>query len=252
MTLLTHFARPGFPMRTKRVSSMALVLLASSAVGAAAPHAGVDGSISGTVTFTGTPPKMRPIDMAKEPSCEKQHPTPVMTETVVTGPGNTLENVVVYVSAGDQPAPAPTETVRYDQKGCEYLPHVAVVRVGQSLEIYNDDQTSHNIHPLAKINAEWNKSQPPGSPPLKATYEKPEFISVKCNVHPWMHGIFAVLNTAHFATTAGGGKYTIQGLPPGKYTITAWHERFGTQTQDVTVSGTETAKADFVFKALPY
>jgi len=238
-------------MRTKPVASLALVLLTSSAMGAAAPHERVDGSISGTVTFTGTPPKMRPIDMAKEPSCEKQHPTPVMTETVVTGPGNTLENVVVYVSTGDQPGAAPSEPVRYDQKGCEYIPHVAVLHVAQPLEIYNDDQTSHNIHPLAKTNPEWNKSQPPGSPPIKASYDKPEFIAVKCNVHPWMHGYFVVLNSSHFGRTGEGGKYTIQGLPPGKYTITAWHERFGTQTQDVTV-GAEAAKADFVFKALPY
>ena len=236
-------------MRTKHVASFALLALAASTIAAGpAPRAG---SVSGTVTFTGTPPKMMKIDMAKEPSCEKQHPTPVMTESVVTGPGSTLANVVVYVSAGDQPGPAPTATVRYDQKGCEYIPHVAVMHVGQPLEIYNNDQTSHNIHPLAKANPEWNKSQPAGSPPIKATYDKPEFIAVKCNVHPWMHGYFAVLATAHFATSDGNGKFTIPDLPPGKYTLIAWHERFGTQTQEVTVGESE-AKADFVFKALPY
>ena len=238
-------------MRTKHVASLSLALLASAIMGAGPPHTHTAGGVSGTVTFTGTPPKMRPIDMAKEPSCAAQHPTPVMTEAVVTGPGNTVANVVVYVSAGDQPAPAPTEVVRYDQKGCEYIPHVAALRVGQPLEIYNNDQTSHNIHPLAKVNPEWNKSQPPGTPPLKALYDKPEFIAVKCNVHPWMHGYFAVLNTSHFAVTGEGGKYTLPDLPPGKYTITVWHEQFGTQSQEVTV-GAETATANFVFKALPY
>ena len=78
-------------------------------------------------------------------------------------------------------------------------PHVAVMQAGQPLEIYNDDKTSHNIHPLAKVNAEWNKSQPPGTPPIHASYDKPEFIAVKCNVHPWMHGYFAVLSTSHYA-----------------------------------------------------
>jgi plastocyanin len=238
-------------MSTKHVASIALLVLAASTSAAGPAPAPRAGGISGSVTFTGTPPKMMKIDMAKEPSCEKQHPTPVMTESVVTGAGSTLANVVVYVSAGDQPGPAPTGTVRYDQKGCEYVPHVAVLHVGQPLEIYNDDQTSHNIHPLAKANAEWNKSQPAGSPPIKATYDKPEFIAVKCNVHPWMHGYFAVLGTTHFATTDGNGKFTIPDLPPGKYTLIAWHERFGTQTQEVTVGGGE-AKADFVFKALPY
>lgn len=238
-------------MRTKHISSLVLVVLASSSIGAAAPHERAAGAISGTVTFTGTPPKMHPIDMAKEPSCEKQHATPVLTENVVTGPGNTVQNVVVYISAGDQASAAATDVVRYDQKGCEYVPHVAVLQVGQTLEIYNNDQTSHNIHPLATVNPEWNKSQPPGTPPLKATYDKPEFIAVKCNVHPWMHGYFAVLSTSHYALTGNDGSFSLKGLPPGKYTVTAWHERFGTQSQEVTV-GAETATANFVFKALPY
>jgi len=240
-------------MRIKHIASLSLVAASAATMGAVpAPEHLAAAAISGTVTFTGTPPKMRPIDMAKEPSCQQQHPTPVMTETIVAGPGNTVANVVVYITAGAESGPVPTTPVRYDQKGCEYVPHVAVLQVGQPLEVYNDDQTSHNIHPLAKVNPEWNKSQPPGSPPLKATYDKPEFIAVKYNVHPWMPGYFAVLSTSHSAVTDGNGKFSIEGLPPGKYTLTAWHERFGTQSQEVTVSGSETAKADFVFKALPY
>jgi plastocyanin len=239
-------------MQTTYLSSLGLALVAAFAMGARSGPATNAGTISGTVTFTGTPPKMRPIDMAKEPSCASQHATPVMTENVVTGPGNTVQWVVVYISGGDQPSSAPAEAARYDQKGCEYLPHVVALQVGQPLEIYNDDQTSHNIHPLAKSNAEWNKSQPPGAPPIKATYDKPEFIAVKCNVHPWMHGYFAVLGTSHYATTGSDGTFSLTGLPPGKYTLTAWHERFGTLSQEVTVADGKAAAADFVFKALPY
>ncbi len=239
-------------MPTKYLSSLGLVLVATSAVGTPAHPAKSSGTISGAVTFTGTPPKMRPIDMAKEPSCASQHSTPVKTESVVTGPGNTVQWVVVYISAGDQASSAPTGSMRYDQKGCEYLPHVAAFQVSQPLEIYNNDKTSHNIHPLARVNPEWNKSQPPGAPPIKATYDKPEFIAVKCNVHPWMHGYFAVLSTSHYATTGNDGTFSLKGLAPGKYTVTAWHERFGTQSQVVTVADGKAATADFVFKALPY
>ncbi len=239
-------------MRTKYLASLTLLALAATTTGAVPAPEVHAGSISGTVTYTGTPPKMRPIDMAKEPTCAAQHPTPVMTENVVTGPGNTVQNVVVYISAGAAAEPAPTEVAHYNQKGCEYIPHVLPMQAGQPLEITNSDQTSHNIHPLATVNPEWNKSTPPGSPPIKATYEKPEFIAVKCNVHPWMHGYFAVLPTSHWAITGNDGTFSLKGLPPGKYTVTAWHERFGTQSQEITVAAGDVPKVDFVFKALPY
>lgn len=219
---------------------------------AAAPRGAAGGSVSGTVTYTGTPPKMKPIDMSKEPSCAKQHATPVMTEGAVTGSGNTLADVVVYISAGDQAGSSPAQAVRYEQKGCQYVPHVAVMQVGQELEIYNDDQTSHNIHPMPKLNSEWNKSQPPGTPPIQTKFDKAEFIPVKCNVHPWMHGYFAVLGTSHSAVTGADGSFKLDGLPPGKYTVTAWQERFGTMSQDVTITGSETVPVKFVFKATPY
>lgn len=242
-------------MQKRSFFVLATVFLVSSA---ASTRAGrftasmvAPGSVEGTISYTGTPPKMKPIDMAKEPSCAKQHATPVMTEAVGVRPGNTLENVVVYVSAGDKGGPA-SQPVIYDQKGCQYIPHVTAMVVNQPLEIYNHDQTSHNIHPMAKVNPEWNKSQPPGSPPLKETYSKPEFIPVKCNVHPWMHGYFVVLGTSRHSVSDDNGKFSLKGLPPGTYTLTAWQERFGTQTQDVTVSSGGTAKVNFTFKAVPY
>jgi hypothetical protein len=242
-------------MQKRSFFVLAIVFLVSSAAsirtGRFTASTVAPGSVEGTISYTGTPPKMKPIDMAKEPTCAKQHATPVMTESVVTGPGNTLEFVVVYVSAGDQGGPV-SQPARYDQKGCEYIPHVATMEVNQPLEIYNDDQTSHNIHPMARVNSEWNKSQPPGSPPIKTTYEKAEFIPVKCNVHPWMHGYFAVLGTSHYSVSDGNGKFSLKGLPPGKYTLTAWHEKFGTQTQEVTVSTGGTEKVNFTFKATPY
>ena len=187
--------------------------------------------------------------MAKEPSCEKQHPTPVTTETVVTGANNILENVVVYISAGADDASVPAQAVTFTQKGCQYIPHVIALHTGQELHVVNGDQTSHNIHPMAKTNPEWNKSQPAGSPPIVQKFDSPEFISVKCQIHPWMHGWFAVLKTNHYSITGDGGAFTLPNLPPGKYTVTAWHEDYGTQNQDVTVTGNETKSVDFSFKA---
>jgi plastocyanin len=239
-------------MKSKYFMVIALVVAVSSAmVVLAAPPAG-SGTITGKVVYTGTPPKMKPIDMSKEPSCAKQHASPIMTENVTTGPGNALEFVVVYISAGDQGSTPGTAKVEFDQKGCQYLPHVLPMEVNQPLEIVNSDQTAHNIHPLAKTNQEWNKSQPPGTPPIETKYEKPEFIAVKCNIHPWMHGYFAVMSTSHYSVSKNDGSFSLEGLPAGKYTVSAWHEQYGTQTQEVTVGAGESKSITFTFKALPY
>ena len=233
-------------MRTKQMLVALFVLLA-------VPSLMFAGTVSGKVTYTGTPARQKPIDMSKEPSCAKQHATPVTTETVVTGPNNALDNVVVYVSSGaPDDGQVPAQAATYEQKGCQYIPHVLPMHVNQELKILNDDQTSHNIHPLPKVNREWNKSQPPGTPPISEKYDKPEFIPVKCNVHPWMHGYFAVLTTNHYDVSKDGGDFKLLNLPPGKYTITAWHESYGTQTADVTITGNETKDVKFTFTAKPY
>jgi hypothetical protein len=237
-------------MGTKLGCTALIAVLTASAIALAGPSGG---SVSGKVTYEGTPAKQKPIDMSKEPSCASQHATPITTETVVTGPGNSLENVVVYISAGapDDSTP-PSQAVSITQKGCQYIPHVVPMVVNQELKVINADQTSHNIHPMPKVNREWNKSQPPGTPPFSEKFDKPEFIPVKCNIHPWMHSSFVVLKNAHYALSSGDGGFTLPNLPAGKYTVTAWHEAYGEQTQDVTISGSETKTINFVFKAKPY
>lgn len=230
-------------MRAKKVLSLAIVMLA-------VPLAMFAGNIGGKVTVDGVVPKMKPIDMSKEPACAKSYSTPPTTESELAGPNNALENVVVYISAGaPDESSAPSQAVTLDQKGCRYIAHVTALKTNQELKIANNDPTSHNIHPLAKINREWNKSQPPGTQPLTEHFEKEEFIPVKCNVHPWMRGYIVVLKTSHFAVTHETGAFELKNLPPGKYTVTAWHETLGTQTQDLTISGSETKPVNFVFKS---
>jgi hypothetical protein len=237
-------------MRMKHVVLVGFTVLAASAVALAGTPSG--GTVTGKVTYEGTPAKMKPIDMSKEPVCAKMYTTAPTSESVVTGPGNTLEDVVVYVSAGAPDEAAPSTAATFTQKGCRYIPHVLAFQVNQEFKVLNEDQTSHNIHPMPKLNREWNKSQPPGTPPITEKYDKAEFIPVKCNVHPWMHGNFAVLKNSRFTVTENGGAFTLANLPPGKYTITAWQESYGEQSQEVTISGSETKTITFVFKAKPY
>lgn len=235
-------------MQARHVVMAGFALLAASAAAYAGPSGG---TVSGKVTYEGTPPKMKPIDMSMEPSCAKMYATPPIAETVVAGAGNSLENVVVYVSAGAPDDAAPSTAAIFAQKGCRYIPHLLAFQVNQELKITNEDQTVHNVHPQPKRNREWNKSQPPGAPPIRVSYEQAEFIPVKCNVHPWMHGTLAVMPNSHYAVTGAGGSFSLANLPPGKYTITAWHESYGEQSQEVTITGSETKTINFVFKPKP-
>jgi len=165
-------------MRTQKMLLALLTLFVCSSLMFA-------GTVSGKVTYTGTPDRQKPIDMGKEPYCAKQHAKPVTFETVVTGPKNALENVVVYVSSGaPDDGQVPAQAVSFEQKGCQYVPHILVMHTNQELKVTNDDQATHNIHPLAKVNREWNKSQAPGAAPIVEKFAREEFISVKCNVHP--------------------------------------------------------------------
>jgi hypothetical protein len=235
-------------MRSKYAYLAGAALIAMSTFASA-------GDVTGTVKFDGAAPKMKPIDMAKEPVCQKEHNPPATIQAVVTGPNNTLDNVLVYVSKGlpaGKSYPTPSQPATFDQKGCMYGPHVTALMVNQDFHVTNSDPVAHNIHPLAKVNKEWNKSQPPGSGPIDEKFDKPEItIPVKCNIHPWMRGYVAVLDHPFFAVSDADGKFTIKGLPAGHYTVTAWQESWGNETAEVDVPASGAKTLDITFKARP-
>jgi len=247
---------------TKRYSTFAAILTTLLLVGVGTlslnkkVNAAGEGSITGTVKLNGTPPHMRGIDMSKDPYCSKAHASdPAKMETVIVGKDQGLENVVLYISqglSGSEAAQKPPSEPVFDQKGCMYTPHVLAMDVGQEYKVTTSDQTAHNIHPEPNPmtgNIPWNRSQPPGAPPIVQTWKAEEVaIPVKCNIHPWMHGWFVVVK-GPYATTDESGSYTIHGVPPGSYTVTAWQEELGTQTAKVTVAAGAPAKADFTFKS---
>jgi hypothetical protein len=205
-------------------------------------------TVSGKVSFTGEKPKVPTLDMSANPACAKAHSTPAKSEEVVINDNGTLKNVLVYVKGvPDRQYPAPSGAVTLDQKGCQYGPHVVAVMSGQNIEIKNDDPTNHNIHPLPKINQEWNESQAPGSDPKMRSFareEKDPPIAVKCNVHPWMRSYIAVSNDPYTAVTGDDGTYTIKSLPPGSYTLVTWHEKYGKKETPVTVAAKDTKTVD--------
>ena len=130
-----------------------------------------------------------------------------------------------------------------------YHPHVVAMQANQKLRIVNDDPTMHNIHPVPQNNREWNKSQPPGMQPVEETFPREEVaILVRCNVHPWMKGYIAVFKHPYFAVSGKDGSFDIRNLPPGTYTLHAWHEKLGTLTKTITVGIYRTADLELVFK----
>jgi plastocyanin len=219
---------------------------------AAAPDLANGGTITGKVSFEGTKPVMKTIDMSANPTCSREHASsPAKSEEVIVNANGTLKNAFVWIKAGlpDKNWQVPATPVELDQTGCMYKPHVLGVMAGQNIEIKNSDPTNHNIHPMPQINQDWNESQPPGSAAKMQSFPRQEvMIPVKCNIHPWMRSYIGVVNHPFFAVTGDDGTFTIKGLPPGTYTVETWHEKYGTQDQQVTVGAKESKTVDFSFK----
>ena len=207
------------------------------------------GTITGTIRLEGTPPAGQPINMSSDPYCEKQPAR--STEAVLTGSGGTLQNVFVYVKdgLGERAFPVPATPVVLDQKSCRYVPHVMGIQVGQTLDILSSDNTLHNVHAMPERNREFNQAhQLAGIKHTHVFSTKEVMIPFKCDVHKWMNAYIGVLDHPFYAVTGANGTFELKGLPPGMYTIEAWHEKLGTQTQTVTIGEKQTSDVAFTFK----
>jgi plastocyanin len=228
-------------------SFMALTGLAVSLVFAAGPV--LAGDITGTVTYSGKVPALKPIAMDADPVCASKHGgKPVPNEMLTLGPGNTMANIMVRVKGpvkGSFPAPAAPAVI--DQKGCQYHPHVLGLRVGQTLQLRNSDGLLHNVHALPKVNTPFNMAMPGNRKTADTKFGKEEgMFQVKCDVHPWMSAYVGVFSNPFFAVTGPDGKFKISGLPPGTYEVEAWHEKLGVRDAKVTV-GAAPGTANFTF-----
>jgi plastocyanin len=208
-------------------------------------------TINGTITYAGKLPTLNPITMNADPACAKKHSKPVPNELLVLGNGNTMGNIIVWVSKGlpaGKTFPVPKAPAVLDQVGCQYKPHAMGIMVGQAYRILNSDGILHNVHALPKVNKQFNKPMPATLKETTVTFDKPEPIfQIKCDVHPWMSAYVGVFTHPFFSATGTDGKFTISGLDPGTYEITAWHERLGTQTASITVGANETKTQDLKF-----
>jgi hypothetical protein len=209
------------------------------------------GTISGKVTFEGTAPEPELIDMAAEATCQEKYPDGAHTEKVVVNDNGTLANVFIYVKSGleGKSFGAPSEMTVLDQKDCHYTPHVLGVQANQPIIIRNSDPFLHNIHPQPKNSRPFNIGQPKQGMETEKSFPAAEvMIPIGCDVHGWMSAYIGVVDHPYFAVTGSDGSFELPNLPPGDYTIEAWHEEYGVQEMKVTVGEKQTATADFTFR----
>lgn len=209
------------------------------------------GIVRGSIRFTGKKPVARKIDLDQDPECVRAHGKRIATDDGSSVNANgTLPHVFVYLKTGleGKAFQPPAEPVNIDQKGCWFHPHVVGIQTGQTLSVSNSDPLTHNIHPMAEKNREWNQSQSQGDPELKRRFARSEvMIPVKCNIHGWMRAFIGVVDHPYFAVTGADGVFEIPNVPPGSYTIAAWHEKFGDQEQAVTLASSASVNAIFTF-----
>lgn len=233
-----------------------LVLATSLLALTGVPALAADGAVlKGTVHYDGPAIRPRPLRMSADPKCEKAHEGErTFTEDRLVSKDGGVENVFVYLEEappGTGPFEAPSKPKELRQKGCQYEPRVQGILVLQDLDVVNDDPTLHNVRCEAKDNRPFNIGQPAGGKHTKFFTTPEEAVHFKCDVHPWMAAFIFVMSHPYFAISDADGSFALPALPPGKYTLHAWHEIFGRLEQTVTVKAGAGATVDFVYHGEP-
>lgn len=209
-------------------------------------------TVMGSVQFEGEAPGGKKIRMDADPFCAKRHPKGATTEDVLVNENGTLRNVFIYVKSGleGKTYAVPDTPVTLDQNGCRYEPHVQGMMAGQAIKVLNSDDTLHNINAQAKVNKPFNRAMPKYLKEIDETFTEPEImVRLKCDVHSWMATYVGVVANPFFAVTGKDGSFDLSELPAGTYTIEAWHEKYGTQTREVTVADGDSQEISFTFSA---
>jgi plastocyanin len=210
----------------------------------ASTAAGATATLDGVVRFAGAPPRRAPLPMQADPFCSRHAAD---DEAVLVNANGTLKNVVVRVLGAPQAAP-PAEPVVVEQRGCQYVPRIATAVVGQEVRIGTRDPTLHNVHAYLASRTVWNVAQVPNTPDIVKVLNEPGAFRLRCDVHQWMRGYVWVHDSSFIAISDDQGAFRIAGLPPGRYTVEAWHELYGTQQRELVAQAGASARADFEFR----
>jgi hypothetical protein len=220
----------------------ALLLIVVGA--AAAVAADQDGSIRGAVRYVGVPPKPTQLEISKDRDVCGVHP--LYDQSLLVAVDGGIANAVITIPDIKWPAPLKPAQVNFDQKGCQYSPHVAVFRAGSMIVVINSDRILHNIHTESVVNPVLDLAQPGFKKEIEVKIAKPEVIKVTCDAHNWMEGWWYVTGNPFYTLTDGQGYYEINNVPPGPHSVRVWQEKLGMQVQQVTVKAGAAAVVDFV------
>ena len=206
-------------------------------------------AITGHVYFHGDVPARHATVAA--PASLDEHDQ-VRDESIVVNEDGTLQNAVVSISRGlpaGESFPSPPDSVVLDQKNCMFHPHVVAAMIGQEVLVKNSDPMLHSVHAMdAEETPAFNFAQPADGQRMLAPFQSVKTFKVRCDIHPWMTAWVRVFNHPYFDVTHEDGMFSIKDLPPGTYTIKAWHELFGVQEKQITVTGGEPTVIDFTFE----
>jgi len=221
----------------KSLSLIAILLFTVSLVQA--------GSIQGEVKFSGQVPPPKTYKTGKYSKvCG-----PIIQSDALLVENKRVKNVVVWLSGrGAKKLKAHSGEYHFDQKKCQYDPHVVVMAKDSTLEIHSSDPINHNIHTYSFENDPINIMFTQGQE-AEQEFEEPEVVKVACDLHSWMEAWVVVTPNSYFALTSKEGAFEIKDVPPGKYTLNIWHEVFGEHTQKIKVAE-ETVKIDFDFSEI--
>jgi plastocyanin len=214
-----------------------LAILAALALPAAAE------TIEGSVDFTGKPPVAGKLHREADPFCAKKP----MNDPAVTVKNGKLANVWVHIAKGAKDSAPPSTPVEMDQKDCMYEPRMTVAVVGQKIVAKNGDPILHNVHTYLGAATLFNRGMPnEKAAPIEYVPKEEGVMKWKCDVHPWMRGFIGVSKN-NLQAVASEGTFKIDNVPPGKYTVESWHEKYGSKKQDVTVEAGKPAKVTFKY-----
>jgi plastocyanin len=223
------------------LAACAAVALTADASIAGAPAGGI---ITGVVSYAGHPPARASIEITKDK--EVCGATQHHDESLIVSLAGGIKNAVVVVKGA--PGAIKPGAVTFDQKNCDYVPHVLAFPAGTTIAILNSDGILHTVHALRGEKTVFNMAQPGFKKKISAAIPKPGVIRILCDDHGWMEGWWYVTDSPYYAVTDTSGKFTIPDIPPGTWTLQVWQEKLGTQERKVEVKPGATASADFTFK----